>query len=93
MGLINKHGKDLAGKVFIWYGTTYYIIGEIIRVYVSCLTMYGVDFCILFNSICPEECLFVSFFRVKSLMDDESVLIEDSRKFRKYLELFDGINQ
>ncbi len=100
MGLINEYGPRLVGKVFIFQGWNQpdgsiasatpkpvWCIGRIVKV--SRLSF------VTYKPLARSKNLKASpdSFNMDSPIDQESKLIKGSRRFEKYLELFNGTNR
>lgn len=91
MGLIKKHGKDLAGKVFIFQSDFGWCIGKILRLQYHKYSEPWVTYKPLGQS--KSLAVFMDVFESGTPMDLKSKLIAGSHRFEKYLELFSGIDQ
>jgi len=96
MGLIDKYGTDLLGKIFIWIGNfnisspgDVWIIGKIVGYPMS--HTGGCSYKILQSSHIYLSGWEQEFF-FNDVLDRDSILIDDSLEFEKYLELFSGID-
>ena len=96
MGLISEYGKDLIGKIFIWQCDFYlispgdvWLIGRITGFRSERFSIYKSPYEVLLSN---HTSRLDGEFYLDSEIDRNSILICNSSGFRKYLELFCGIN-
>jgi len=87
MGLISRYGKDLIGKIFVYRSRSgcNWCIGKVVRV-----EIYGVVYKPLGRS--KDLLALPDSFAATSPIDLDSKLVKGSRRFERYLELFNGTN-
>ena len=101
MGLIDEYGQDLVGKVFLWRadfdillpGDVWFIgkiTGHISEDRIRGNSVHWVFYEILLSTHVRGR---IGRFYLDSILDKDSVLIDNSIPLEEYLELFSGIKR
>jgi len=95
MGLIDRYGKDLLGKIFIWQAIfNHSSPGDVwfIAKVTECRSL-GSNSIIFYETLLRNHVGTCGHFSLDGEVDRNSILIGNSLEFETYLGLFDGTNQ